>query len=339
MAFSNPPYQAEVYRIKPKGFTSQVEVAACYIHYDNNYLLLHRAEGKPQEFTWGVPAGKIEKGEDPREAVIREVCEETGICLDDDCLAEIGTLYVRYPHVDFVYHMFTQKCTQRPTVYLSDEHQEYCWVNLDDLLEFPLISGAHESFQHFKALASETRIPRKPFYFLRHGETVWNEQQILNGNTDIGLTARGKKQATEVLKSVRALPLQSICCSPMVRAKETRDLISEKRSFQHYEFLDLAECSGEVWSRMVELERGTAYEVCSDVQDFMHQTIRGISSAIEEEGPVLVVAHGGIHWALCYHMSIENHPWKIGNCELVHFRPVGDEGWEAEVISANEVAN
>ena len=333
MSVLNPPYQAEVYRVEPKEFSPQVEVAACYIHCNDNYLLLHSAEGKPQEFTWGVPAGKIEKEENPRQAVIREVHEETGIYLDDDYLVEVGTLYVRYPHVDFVYHMFTQKSPQQPTVHLSNEHQEYCWVNLDDLLKFPLISGAYESFQHFKALASETKIPRKPFYFLRHGETKWTTQQILNRDTDISLTAHGKKQATEVRKSVNTLPLQSICCSPLVRAKETRDIISKELSSQHYEFLNLTECSGEVWSKMIKLEQGTAYEVCSDVQGFIRQAIRGISSAIEEEGPVLVVAHGGIHWVMCYHMRLEGHPWKIGNCQLVYFEPFEKDQWKATIIS------
>lgn len=155
MTVLNPPYRAKVYRVKPQDFLPEMEVAACYINSNDHYLLLQCAKGKSQEFTWGMPAGKVEIGETPRQAVIREVREETDICLDDDSLQEVAALYVRYPHVDFVYHMFTQKCSQRPTVQLSKEHQDYRWVEVDDAFNFNFISGGKEALHQFLALEKE----------------------------------------------------------------------------------------------------------------------------------------------------------------------------------------
>ena len=84
---------------------------------------------------------------------------------------------------------------------------------------------------------------------------------------------------------------------------------------------------------MVQLEDGRGYEVCHDIENFLARAARGANTALGKDSPPLIVAHGGIHWALCYHMVIENHPWKIGNCELVYFQPIGTEKWEASIIS------
>ncbi|NGX61349.1 MAG: CTP pyrophosphohydrolase [Chlamydiae bacterium] len=328
-----PPYKAEVFRIRPKDFSSEVEAAACYIHFDGKYLFLHRSIGKPQECTWSVPGGKMERGENPLQAVIREVHEEVGLHLNEGRLEDIGTLYVRYPHVDFVFHMFAQECLYCPQIKLSDEHQDYRWVTFQDAMQLPLISGAKEAIHHYKALARNQTIARRPFYFLRHGETKWNAQQVLSGETDISLTAHGREQALSVKKRVSDLSIGTVCFSPLLRAKETKDIIGAGLSFAHLELYDLRECNGKTWLKMVRLEKGTGYEVCQNVKDFIAQAVCGISVAVEQEGPVLIVAHGGIHWAICYHMMLEDHPWKIKTCELVHFEPVGRHKWRATIIS------
>lgn len=159
----NTPYKAQVYRIRPKDFSPQLHVVACHILCKSRYLLLHRSAGKPQEHIWGIPAGKVEAGESFRDAVIREVREETGIGLDNHCLREIGTLYVRYPHIDFIYHMFLQELQKIPLLHLSDEHQDYRWVEMDEIFHFPLISGGREALNHFLALEHSVKVPRKSF--------------------------------------------------------------------------------------------------------------------------------------------------------------------------------
>jgi len=142
------PYKAEVCRERPPNFCSQEDVAACYVQSEGRFLLLHRAEERPQAGSWGVPAGKVEKGEAVREALLREVREETGIELEEKPLEDAGTLYVRYPHVDFTFHMFCCEYGKRPEVLLSDEHRDFRWTTAEEALALPLISGGEEALHH-----------------------------------------------------------------------------------------------------------------------------------------------------------------------------------------------
>jgi 8-oxo-dGTP pyrophosphatase MutT (NUDIX family) len=51
--------------------------AGCIIHCDGRFLVVHH----PSSGFWGFPKGKIDKGEGPEEAALREVHEETGLLL------------------------------------------------------------------------------------------------------------------------------------------------------------------------------------------------------------------------------------------------------------------
>lgn len=148
------PYKTLIFTTKPTDFHSRVEVSACYCEYDNKILLLHRASHKPQGGTWGVPAGKLEAGETALEAVIRETLEEVGIKLSSERLQDLGTIFVRYPHLDFTYHMFYQKFSNLPQVHLSEEHIAYQWTTFEEALVMPLISGGVEALHHFAILKS-----------------------------------------------------------------------------------------------------------------------------------------------------------------------------------------
>lgn len=72
-------------------------------------------------------------------------------------------------------------------------------------------------------MAGPKMIARKPFYFLRYGETEHNAKQILSGgDSNISLNSCGFKQAQEVRPYIQGLPIQVIYHSPLVRAKHLR---------------------------------------------------------------------------------------------------------------------
>ena len=85
----------------PKDFNPTVEAAGCYCYWQDKLLFLKRHPEKPQGNTWGIPGGKVEKTENPKMAVIREIREEVGLNIDDDNLEMIGQIYYRLPHMDF----------------------------------------------------------------------------------------------------------------------------------------------------------------------------------------------------------------------------------------------
>ncbi len=67
------------------------------------------------------------------------------------------------------------------------------------------------------------------FYFVRHGQTVWNVENKICGATDIELTEHGHEQAVETGRKILEMGLRAdlILTSPLVRASETARHISE----------------------------------------------------------------------------------------------------------------
>lgn len=146
----------EVHEKEPEGFTPQAQVAACYLEVDNKLLLLQNACWKLEPGKWGVPAGKLENGETPENAAIRELFEETAISLKNPSQVQhLNSLYIRKPEVDYVYHLFKVQLDQIPDVHLSNEHQNYKWATSKDLEEMPLMTGAKEALQCYQTAANK----------------------------------------------------------------------------------------------------------------------------------------------------------------------------------------
>ena len=64
------------------------------------------------------------------------------------------------------------------------------------------------------------------FYIVRHGETDWNKQRLIQGQTDIILNETGKKQAKEIARQFKSLHLDLAFSSDLLRAKETTEIIA-----------------------------------------------------------------------------------------------------------------
>lgn len=67
------------------------------------------------------------------------------------------------------------------------------------------------------------------FYFVRHGQTVWNVEKKICGSTDIDLTEKGHQQAIETGKKIleEGIHADEILYSPLMRAAKTAQHISE----------------------------------------------------------------------------------------------------------------
>ena len=134
----------QVHKERPEDFNPVVEVAACYLEVKKKLLMLQTGFGKAHAETWGLPGGKLEKGESALEAASRELLEETGIYLETSSFFPLGALYIRKPEIDFIFHMFKVGLDQYPTVTLSEEHLEYRWVNFEESQKLRLMVGALE---------------------------------------------------------------------------------------------------------------------------------------------------------------------------------------------------
>mgnify|MGYP001029781968 CR=1 FL=1 len=131
-----------LYTKKPQKFSPKFSVVSCFIENKGEFLLLRRQDEKPEGNTWGMPAGKIEQGENLLEAVIREIKEETSLVIEKPKLKYFKELFVRYPNYDFVYHIFSTNFNKRPKVIINDkEHKKYYWFKPEEAL---LIEGIED---------------------------------------------------------------------------------------------------------------------------------------------------------------------------------------------------
>ncbi len=77
---------------------------------------------------------------------------------------------------------------------------------------------------------------RPPIYFIRHGETDWNRQGLIQGLTDIPLNERGHRQAQAVAQALISVPDFSpdfnFVVSPLLRARQTMGHMAEALSLE-----------------------------------------------------------------------------------------------------------
>ncbi|SDA09595.1 probable phosphoglycerate mutase [Ruminococcus sp. YE71] len=66
-------------------------------------------------------------------------------------------------------------------------------------------------------------------YIIRHGKTDWNEQHKLQGQTDIPLNEEGRQMARAAAEEYRDVHFDVCFCSPLVRARETAEILLEGR--------------------------------------------------------------------------------------------------------------
>lgn len=101
-------------------------VACALIDTDNRILVTQRPEGKQLAGLWEFPGGKLEPGERPEPALIRELHEELGITVKEDCLAPLTFASHAYP--DFQLLMPLYICRRWEGVVVSREGQALKWV-------------------------------------------------------------------------------------------------------------------------------------------------------------------------------------------------------------------
>jgi broad specificity phosphatase PhoE len=69
-------------------------------------------------------------------------------------------------------------------------------------------------------------IPKRNFYFLRHGQTDWNAQGRFQGHSDIPLNALGLSQADDAARLLAPCPIDLVVASPLVRARKTAEIVN-----------------------------------------------------------------------------------------------------------------
>jgi 8-oxo-dGTP diphosphatase len=112
-------------------------VAACaLVDSDGRVLLARRPEGKRMAGLWEFPGGKLEGGETPEAALIRELREELGIEIASACLAPFAFASHSYERFHLLMPLYLcRRWIGRPT---AREGQSLVWVKPEKLAEYPM---------------------------------------------------------------------------------------------------------------------------------------------------------------------------------------------------------
>jgi 8-oxo-dGTP diphosphatase len=106
------------------------------IDVDGRVLLARRPEGKAMAGLWEFPGGKVEPGETPEAALIRELDEELGIETWQSCLAPLSFASHAYPDFHLLRPLYA--CRKWQGVPQPREHDRLKWVAVRDLPHYPM---------------------------------------------------------------------------------------------------------------------------------------------------------------------------------------------------------
>nr|WP_281372270.1 (deoxy)nucleoside triphosphate pyrophosphohydrolase [Limimaricola variabilis] len=110
--------------------------AVALIDADGRVLLAQRPEGKSMAGLWEFPGGKVEPGETPEAALIRELHEELGIDTQESCLAPLTFASHAYESFHLLMPLFA--CRRWQGVVRGRENQALEWVRPNRLREYPM---------------------------------------------------------------------------------------------------------------------------------------------------------------------------------------------------------
>jgi 8-oxo-dGTP diphosphatase len=116
--------------------TIQLVVACALIDADRRVLIAQRPEGKQLAGLWEFPGGKLEPGESPEAALIRELEEELGISTQTACLAPLS--FASHAYESFHLLMPLYVCRKWQGVPEAREHAALKWVRPQALRDYSM---------------------------------------------------------------------------------------------------------------------------------------------------------------------------------------------------------
>lgn len=128
------------------------QVVTCFLQKQNKILALQRARQDIQHNLWGIPGGKLDKGEDPILGLIREIEEETGSKLDPKIFLLLGKARSKTQcDGEYGLYLYHASVPENFSVNIDPrEHHAYRWVTLNEFESMELLTAQGEAFKLIK---------------------------------------------------------------------------------------------------------------------------------------------------------------------------------------------
>lgn len=148
-------------------------------------------------------------------------------------------------------------------------------------------------------------VPPVPFWFLRHGETDYNAKGLSQGGIDVPLNETGRAQARAAGPLLKDAGITTIFASPMLRTRETAEIVNETLQQPMIFEPDLREVvfGGMEGKPLMPwytswIEGRYLPEGAESFAEVITRAQGAFARVLQHPGPILIVSHGGVARAL-----------------------------------------
>ena len=124
-----------------------IVAAAALVRSDGRLLLAQRPMGKTMAGLWEFPGGKIESGESPQGALVRELREELGIGVSESDLEAFAFASHAYEKFHLLMPVFLSRKWEGEIE--PREGQKLAWVSSDEIRRYPAPAADLPLFERF----------------------------------------------------------------------------------------------------------------------------------------------------------------------------------------------
>lgn len=149
-------------------------------------------------------------------------------------------------------------------------------------------------------------------YLVRHGQTDWNVERKIQGNTDIPLNEIGELQARNAAENISKLKIDKIISSDLSRARQTAEIINEKvganiKLDKRLREVNYGDFEGNLVENLTEQDwqifDKNPEKINGESRIEVYKRIKSLFDEIDEEENTLIVTHGGALRMIMYYAN------------------------------------
>ncbi|MDD6257982.1 MAG: histidine phosphatase family protein [Erysipelotrichaceae bacterium] len=247
-------------------------------------------------------------------------------------------------HGSFLMHLMKTLLNVDQKAYAEKRNKEgKVWVPNCGICVFTYEDGSW-SMSEEPMTADEWRIKHDPktvhFYYVRHGETLFNKKHVLQGQCDSPLTDKGIQQAEDLAEKLKDVPFNHAYISVSERARDTADIILKNRDvpvqcdkrlkevfYGRLEGTDYTKNRDDIFRRHLAIAyKDVGGEDREDVALRMKDCLRDMTDASKSGDNVLIAGHGDYYLSMLEIVFGLNRKDIYDKAEKEHRNPMPNAG-------------